>query len=89
MNIIESGRIELIGTDSARVIQTVNEPNSIKAFQVGDYHVERNGSTLVFHPYYLAAGIDTASLVGGELTMRAHVVTAAGVLVESRIYTIQ
>jgi hypothetical protein len=90
-NVIESGRVELIGDDSARVIQTVSESGAqpITVFQVGYYSVQRNGSTLIFYPHYLANPIDTASVLGGNLTMRTHVVTAAGILVESRMFAMQ
>ena len=90
-NVIQSGAITLVGSDSARITQTVLAPGPqpLTTIQLGFYSVERTGSTLVFHPHYLASPVDTASLAGTQLLVRAHVVTGAGVIAESRVYQAQ
>lgn len=87
-SMIISGTLTLIGNDSSRVLQTVISPgpHPITSYQLGYYSVQRTGDTLVMQPHYLASSVDTATIASGQVNVRAHVRTATGLLVESRIY---
>lgn len=84
-NTITDATIDFVGRDSAEVRETSKGAGS--AIRLDRIHVDRNGSTLVFRSY--AAGVlpDTGALAGTQLTLRPHVQTTSGQVIEQRVYS--